>query len=68
MLDGVTPGEGVKIEIPIYNDGGMDNGGSNEINNEIDNIKIQSGFVGDPIVDSGLMAIKLLTKRELYDC
>ncbi|MBC8521876.1 MAG: type I-B CRISPR-associated protein Cas8b1/Cst1 [Methanomicrobia archaeon] len=61
-------GEGVKIEIPIYNDWQRDNRGGNVINEEIDDNKIQTEFVGDPIVDSGLMAIKLLTKRELYDC
>jgi hypothetical protein len=68
MIGNVAMVEGVKVEIPIYNEGWMDNGSGNVINNEIDDLKLQSEFVGDPIVDSGLMAIKLLTKGELYDC
>jgi len=67
-MNGEVKGEGVKVEIPVYNDWQRDNRGGNMINDEIDDNKMQTEFVGDPIVDSGLMAIKLLTKRELYDC
>lgn len=35
---------------------------------EISVDKIKSEFVGDPIVDSGLLAIKLLTDKEMYEC
>jgi hypothetical protein len=55
--------KGVKVAIPRYNDVWMDNGDSDVINNEIDDSKIKREFVGDPIVDSGLMTIKLLTNR-----
>jgi CRISPR-associated protein Cst1 len=67
-MNGEVKVEGVKVEIPMYNDWQRDNRGGNVINDEIDNNKIQTEFVGDPIVDSGLMAIKLLTDKELYEC
>jgi hypothetical protein len=67
-MNGEAKGEGVKVEIPTYNDVWVDGRSSDVINDEIVDNEIKSDFVGDPIVDSGLMAIKLLTKRELYDC
>ncbi len=42
--------------------------GVEEIDEEIPAGKIKPDSVGDPIVNSGLIAIKLLTDKEVYNC